>query len=107
MVDMFYDFREGGAAISASFEGQPHADHFEGVGEKYGCDACEGAADQAAEWGFLIFSAYDNCADLFVGNEFDGCVGKYAEKSCRVAAIKAEDSFIAVDIFHGCDRAEP
>jgi len=54
----------------------------------------------------VIFSAYNNSVDLFVGNEFGGCVGKYAEKCFRVAVIEAEDSFIAVDILYGCDHAE-
>lgn len=78
MIDVFYDLGEGGAAIFAGFKSQAHADDFEGVGEEYRCDACEGAADQAAEWGFLIFPAYNNCADLFICHEFDSCIWKDA-----------------------------
>lgn len=78
VVDLLADARKGGAGVAFCFEGETHADHFEGVGEEDGGDACERAADESPPGGFLGFVFYNDGADLLVGEEFDGGVGENA-----------------------------
>jgi hypothetical protein len=55
-----------------------------------------------------VFGATDKyCADLFVCEEFDSCVGKDSENSSRVPAEETPRAVLVVYEFHGGDDAGP
>ena len=107
MVDLLADARERGAGVLLCFKCQTYADDFQGISKEDGSDAGEGAADEAAEGGFLRFVFDDGGANLLICKEFNGSIGEDTEEGGAVAAKEASYAILVVDIPHGGNDAKP
>ena len=107
MVDLTANLGQRGARIAFGFEGESHADYFQGVGDEDGGQAREGSAGEAAQRGFVGGGWDDDMADLLVGEEFDGCVGEDLQEGSRVSPEEAAHAVLPVDVAHGRHDAKP
>lgn len=55
----------------------------------------------------MLLRRNENSAELLVGEEFDGGVGKDAKEGCRMASEEAADAGLPVDVAHGGYDTEP
>lgn len=106
-MDFADDGAEGAFVVGTGFEGEAHADDFEGVREEDADHACETAACEASAGGFLGFVLDYAGAYLFVCKEFDAGVGEDAEEGCGVAFEKTSNSSTGIYVADCGREARP
>lgn len=98
VVDLCAYAPQRAALLRGRLERQAHAYHFQGIGEEDGEHACETAAEEAPGGGLVGLGAYEDGADLVVGEELYAGVGEDAEEGGGVAFEEAADAVFAVDV---------